>query len=69
MPGAGKPAATADGLAFGHWRIERGEGSIEVVVEPFASRLPRGVRPGLEAEAADVGRFLGAEAKLRVERP
>ena len=31
--------------------------------------LPKGVRAGLEAEAADVGRFLGAEAKLRVERP
>ncbi len=43
--------------------------TIEVVVEPFAARLPKGVRPGLEAEAADVGRFLGAEAKLRVERP
>ena len=26
MPGAGKPAATADGLAFGHWRIERAGG-------------------------------------------
>ena len=39
------------------------------MIEPFAARLPKGVRSGLEAEAADVGRFLGAEAKLRVERP
>ena len=69
VPGAGKPAATADGLAFGHWRIERGDELIEIVIEPFAARLPKGVRSGLEAEAADVGRFLGAEAKLRVERP
>ena len=68
MPGAGKPAATADGLAFGHWRIDRRDDSIEVVIEPFAARLPQGVRPGLEAEAADVGRFLGVDAGLRVDR-
>ena len=69
MPGAGKPAATADGRSFGHWRIDRGRDSIEIVVEPFTTRLPKGVRPGLEAEAADVGRFISAEVKLRVERP
>ena len=69
LPGAGRPAATADGRSFGHWRIVPGDGSIEVVVEPFAARLPKGVREGLEAEAADVGRFLGAEARLVVERP
>ena len=69
LPGAGKPAATADGRSFGHWRIERADGSIQVVVEPFTARLPKGVRPDLEAEAADIGRFLGVEAKLVVERP
>ena len=69
MPGAGKPAATADGRSFGHWRLERRDDSIEVVIEPFAARLPKGVRPGLEAEAADLGRFLGEEISLRIERP
>ena len=65
LPGAGKPAATADGRSFGHWRIKRRDDLVEVVVEPFAVRLPKGVRPGLEAEAADLGRFFGAEARLR----
>lgn len=67
FPGAGRPSATADGYAFGHWRIERARGSIVVVIEPFG-RVPKGARPGLEAEAEDIGRFLSAEAKLRVEK-
>jgi Winged helix DNA-binding domain len=69
MPGAGKPAATADGRSFGHWRIDRGRDSIEIVVEPFTARLPKGVRPRLEAEVADMGRFLQIEATVRLERP
>jgi Winged helix DNA-binding domain len=67
VPGAGKPAATMDGLAFGHWRIDRGNESIEIVVEPFGP-VPRAARQGLKAEAEDVGRFLGADAGLRIER-
>lgn len=65
MPGAGMPVAVADGCAFGHWRLEREEGSVAVVVEPFGP-LPRGTTAGLESEAADVGRFIGHEAKLTV---
>jgi hypothetical protein len=65
MPGAGKPVAVADGRAFGHWRLEREEGGVAVVVEPFGP-LPRGTTAGLESEAADVGRFIGHEAKLTV---
>jgi hypothetical protein len=65
MPGAGKPVAVADGRAFGHWRLEREEGGVAVVVEPFGP-LPRGTTVGLESEAADVGRFIGHEAKLTV---
>jgi hypothetical protein len=67
FPGAGRASATADGYAFGHWRVERARDSIAVVIEPFG-RLPKGARPGLEAEAADIGRFLEAEATLRFER-
>jgi hypothetical protein len=59
--------AFADGLAFGTWRIERRGAAIEVIVEPY-DRLPRGVGPGLEREVADIGRFLGAESSLRIER-
>lgn len=68
VPGAGRPAATADGLAFGHWRLVRDDDRVTVVIEPFG-RLPGGARDGLEAEAGDIGRFLGAEASLLVQRP
>lgn len=68
FPGAGRPSATADGFAFGHWRVDRAKGSIGVVIEPF-DRLPKGVLPGLEAEAAEIGRFVEAEAELRVDLP
>lgn len=68
MPGAGRPTATLDGLAFAHWRLERAPDSVAVVVEPFGP-VPRAARPGLEAEAADVGRFLSADVALRLHRP
>ena len=43
----GRPAAhLADGRSFGHWHIVPGDGSIEVVVEPFSARLPKGVPCG-----------------------
>ena len=58
-----KPTAFADGRAFGTWRLERDNSRITVRVDPF-DRIPRGVKPGLEAEVADLGRFYGAEARL-----
>lgn len=66
-PGAGylRATALADGLAVGTWKLERRRGSATVAVKPFG-KLPRGARPGLEAEAADVGRWLGVDAELRV---
>jgi hypothetical protein len=39
---------------------------LSVVVEPF-ERLGPAVLPGLEAEAADLGRFLGVEVSLRLD--
>jgi hypothetical protein len=65
---SGRPSAYADGLAFATWKLERAPGSLSVVVKPFKS-VPRGAGPGLEAEVADLGRFFGVEASLRVERP
>jgi hypothetical protein len=65
---SGRPSAYADGLAFATWTMERTPGSLTVVVKPFKA-VPRGARPGLEAEVADLGRFFGVDAALRVERP
>jgi len=56
-----KPALVVDGRVLGTWRRDGGT----LVVERFA-RLPAAARPGLEAEAADVGRFLGEKLTLRV---
>ena len=64
---SGRLTAYADGLAFATWRMKRTPRSLDVVVEPF-DRVPRGVRPGLEAEVADLGRYFGVEAALRIER-
>jgi hypothetical protein len=61
------PAVVVDGRVAGTWRSRRAGGRLEVAVEPFG-RLPAGARPGLEAEAADLGRFLGADAVLRLDR-
>ncbi len=54
-----------DGQVLGVWKTRRrsrgGRPLLEITVEPFDS-LPETVLPGLEAEAADLGRFLGEEA-------
>ena len=52
-----------DGRAAGVWRIKTRRKILEVVVEPFEA-LPIGAWEGLEAEAEDVGRFLGEKAAL-----
>jgi hypothetical protein len=61
------PAVVVDGRVAGTWRARRAGGRLAVTVEPFG-RLPAGTRPGLEAEAADLGRFLGVETSLGVDR-
>jgi hypothetical protein len=57
------PAVVVDGRVVGTWRARRAGNRLAVTVEPFG-RLPAGSRPGLEAEVADLGRFLGIEARL-----
>ncbi|HEY2948903.1 MAG TPA: winged helix DNA-binding domain-containing protein [Micromonosporaceae bacterium] len=62
------PAVLVDGRVVGTWRLSRtgrAEAEATIRLEPFA-RLPRGVLDALEAEAADVGRFLGLPATLRI---
>jgi hypothetical protein len=69
-PGGGvlRPTLLVDGQAEGTWRSSRRRDRLEVVIEPFAELSPA-VRPGLEAEAADVARFLGTEAMIRLVSP
>jgi hypothetical protein len=57
------PAVVVDGRVVGTWQARRAGDRLDVSVEPFG-RLPPGSRPGLEAEVADLGRFLGVEARL-----
>jgi hypothetical protein len=65
---SGRRTAYCDGRAFATWSIDRKRGGADVVVTPFES-VPRGARAGLEDEAADLGRFYGLEATLRLARP
>jgi hypothetical protein len=57
-----------DGRVAGTWRAGRAgaAGRLEVTVEPFQP-LPAEALPALEAEAADLGRFLGVEARLGLQ--
>lgn len=52
------PAVLVDGVAVGTWRQQHRARHSEVLVEPFGA-LPEDTPAGIEAEAADLGRFLG----------
>jgi hypothetical protein len=60
-----KPTLTVDGRAVAIWSSTRHARHLEVTVEPFEELSSR-VHAGLQAEAEDVGRFLGTTAKLEV---
>lgn len=60
------PAVLVGGRIVGRWGQRRAGGRLTVTVEPFGP-LPRGTRAGLDAEAADLGRFLGLDATVRVD--
>jgi Winged helix DNA-binding domain len=60
-----QPAVLVDGRVAGTWRQQRGRGRLTVAVAPFEP-LSEAVVPGLEAEAADLGRFLDTDAVLVV---
>ncbi len=64
-PGGGviDAAVLVDGQAKGVWKLKRSKRRLEVIVEPFEP-LPSRVLEAVEAEALDIGQFLGQEADL-----
>jgi hypothetical protein len=60
------PVLVVDGRVLGTWRQRRAQGRISVELRPFEP-LDRALLPGLHAEVADLGRFLGVKATLAVD--
>jgi Winged helix DNA-binding domain len=61
-----RAAVLVDGRVTATWRQQRHGDQIVVTVEPFDVIDPAAL-PGLEAEAADLGRFQDTPATLRIE--
>lgn len=55
-----RPTVLVDGRVVGTWKAIRRGKRLEIQVDPFES-LPAELAPFIEAEAADIGHFLGAE--------
>jgi hypothetical protein len=69
-PGGGLlyPTLLVNGRAGGVWSAKRRGSRLEVVVEPFAG-LTAEIHHGLEAEVADLSRFLETQVTLSVAAP
>lgn len=67
-PGGGliRACLLVDGVAKANWKLEKRRSSHRVVVEPFEALDPA-ILPSLEAEVESLGRFLNANAELRIE--
>jgi hypothetical protein len=59
------PTLLADGRVLGTWKSKRMKNHLDVLVEPFDQLAPA-VYAGLEVEVADLARFLGVKATLRL---
>ncbi|HEX9132537.1 MAG TPA: winged helix DNA-binding domain-containing protein [Ktedonobacteraceae bacterium] len=57
------PTLLADGRVLGTWKSKRLKNHLDVLVEPFDQLAPA-VYAGLEAEVADLARYLGVKATL-----
>jgi len=57
------PVVLVDGCAVGVWKSKRKNNHLDVVAEAFEPLVPQ-VYPGLEAEVADIARFLGVQGSL-----
>ncbi len=60
------PVLLVDGRVVGTWKSKKNH--LDVVVEPFDQLAPE-VHQGVEAEVADLARFLGVQAALHVMTP
>ncbi len=60
------PTVVVDGRVGGIWKSRRQKDHVDIIVEPF-EELASEVYPGLEAEVADLSRFLGVRAKYHIE--
>lgn len=69
-PGGGwlRETVLVDGAAVATWMTTAYANYTKIIVDPFEP-LPDYVRPGLEAEVADIGRFLNVATKLDVRKP
>ncbi len=67
--GAGRvsPVLLVDGRAAGIWSCKPEKSALRLRVEPF-DEIPKWVRGGIDAEAADVSRFLGLRADVEIGR-
>jgi len=61
------PAVVADGRAIGAWTLRRKGGRGEVLVESI-ERATGALREGIDAEVADIGRFLGIDLRVSETR-
>jgi hypothetical protein len=61
-----RPSVLVDGRVVGSWALDRAKGHITVT--PFGA-FPTSVRRGVEAEIADVGRFLDRELAVEIGPP
>ena len=62
------PVLLVDGRAMGTWKTKQQKQRLEVILQPF-DQLPPDLQPELQAEIADLGRFLGTHAALQVISP
>ena len=67
-PGGGiiRPALLLDGVTRGRWQLKRSRRAVTISVTPFVN-FPQTRLPELEAEVADIGRFLCQTATLQLE--
>jgi hypothetical protein len=65
LPGGGvlRPTAIVDGRAAAVWRQQKRGNRLLISLEPF-EELDAEIARRLEADAADVARFVGAELRL-----
>jgi hypothetical protein len=63
------PAVVVNGRAVGAWSLRKSGGQrAQVLVEP-SQPLSRAVRAGIDAEVADIGRFLDIQASPEIRDP